>query len=319
MNQSGRIKLITEIANKLSIEEWAIIDLTLSQFGLPTSEQWGGEKADYVIAMIQSASDQILSEFVQHLQIDLPENSKTPLLTPDEVMDLIRDIEAQKSLMITVATGGQRIQQVNTDYTTRAIDLSVKLRAINIIDPNPFPDLWSWYAKWSDGSLPSYQSRRNYIGDLYKPVVEQLTDVAQGKNNRYSGEPTGWIKVDRTIDKVSLELAESRDEEDFQTVGLLCREVLISLAQAVYDPSLGSLDGVPPSETDAKRKLEAYIAAKLSGSSNEEFRRYARTGIQLAVVLQHKRSANFRDAALCVEATRSLVNTIAILDGIRDP
>ena len=79
------------------------------------------------------------------------------------------------------------------------------------------------------------------------------------------------------------------------------------------------MDGVNPSETDAKRMLENYIAAELTGGSNEELRRYSKNAYTLAVVLQHKRNASFREAALCVEATRSIINIIAVISGQRDP
>jgi hypothetical protein len=115
-------------------------------------------------------------------------------------------------------------------------------------------------------------------------------------------------------------LAVAVNEEDFQGVGLLCREALISLAQAVYDPDVHvSSEGVQPSATDAKRMLDNYVAAELSGGPNEELRKYVKDAYQLAVVLQHRRNANFREAVLCVEATRSLINTIAIISGQRDP
>lgn len=88
----------------------------------------------------------------------------------------------------------------------------------------------------------------------------------------------------------------------------------------MYNPELHqSLDGINPSETDAKRMLEGYIATELAGGSNEETRRYAKNAYQLAVVLQHKRNATFRETALCVEATRSLINIIAVISGQRDP
>ena len=69
------------------------------------------------------------------------------------------------------------------------------------------------------------------------------------------------------------------------------------------------------SETDAKRMLEAYIAASLAGTSNEHLRKHARAALDLALHLQHKRTASIRDAALCSEATTSVVNLIAIIDG----
>jgi hypothetical protein len=74
-------------------------------------------------------------------------------------------------------------------------------------------------------------------------------------------EPTGWTRVDRSVAEVRKRLENAATEEQFQAVGLLCRETLISLGQAVYDAELHrTLDGVTPSDTDAKRMLEAYIA-----------------------------------------------------------
>ena len=95
---------------------------------------------------------------------------------------------------------------------------------------------------------------------------------------------------------------------------------MISLAQAVYDPDVyQSLDGVDPSDADAKRMLEGYLAQELSGKSNEVQRKFAKTAFQLAIALQHQRTAQFRQAALCAEATRSVINMVAIISGQRDP
>ncbi|MBE9190918.1 hypothetical protein IQ230_11250 [Gloeocapsopsis crepidinum LEGE 06123] len=151
-------------------------------------------------------------------------------------------------------------------------------------------------------------------------MIDSLTLSLLQREAQQLVEPTGWARVDRNIDKIVQVLADAKNEEDYQAVGLLCREAIISLAQAVYDPDLHPcLDGVNPSETDAKRMLENYIATQLLGSSNESLRKYVKDAYQLTVTLQHKRNANFRETALCVEATRSLVNAIAIISGQRDP
>jgi hypothetical protein len=63
--------------------------------------------------------------------------------------------------------------------------------------------------------------------------------------------------------------------------------------------------------------LEAYFGAEYSGSSHEVLRRHAKASLALAVALQHKRTANYRDAALCAEATRTVVNIVAITSGRR--
>jgi len=131
-------------------------------------------------------------------------------------------------------------------------------------------------------------------------------------------EPTGWEKVDRQIQEVRLSLLEATTEEHFQTVGLLCREAMISLAQAVYDPSVHpSVDGIQPSPTDATRMLQAYFAKQLSGSANEESRAHTKAAIKLAAALQHKRTADYQAAALCAEACASIVNIASILSGRR--
>lgn len=132
-------------------------------------------------------------------------------------------------------------------------------------------------------------------------------------------EPTGWQKVDRQIQEVKMRLDSATTEEQFQAVGLLCREVLISVAQAAWDPSkYKSVDGVEVSETDAKRMLEAIIEKELSGGANEEARAHAKAALKLTLALQHKRTADFRMAALCAEATSSVINQAVILAGRRN-
>jgi AbiJ N-terminal domain 3 len=131
-------------------------------------------------------------------------------------------------------------------------------------------------------------------------------------------EPTGWQKVDRQLQEVRLRLDAADNEEQYQAVGLLCREVLISVAQEVYDPALHpTIDGVAPSTGDAKRMLEAIFESDLKGSESKEARAHARAAVNLSLALQHKRTADFRMAALCAEGTLSVVNMLAILAGRR--
>ena len=139
-----------------------------------------------------------------------------------------------------------------------------------------------------------------------------------GRRTQLFEEPTGWQKVDRQLQEVRLRLDEADSEEQYQAVGLLCREVLISVSQEVYDSEHhDTLDGSVPSNTDAKRMLEAFFAAELAGGTNEESRAHAKAALRLALALQHNRSADFRMAALCAEATTSVVNILAVLAGRR--
>lgn len=235
-----------------------------------------------------------------------------------EKSELERLIEAQKDLMIAVATGGPRIQEKNQEYKERRELISEKLRELGKKDPNPFDDLWAWYGWWRSGDLPTYQSRREYISKLYQPLLESLVIDESETPTEPSREPTGWDKVDRTVDSIVSGLAKAIKEEEYQTIGLLCRECLISLAQAVYDRKKHKpTDGIEPSETDAYRMLDGYFSAEFSGSTNEALRRHAKGALILANELQHKRTADSKLASLCSEATRTVVNIVAITSGKR--
>jgi len=253
-------------------------------------------------------------ELLEIKEDDLPQTEEQ---FPQEAQ-LIAEIESQKDLMIAVATGGPRIQEKNQEYRERRSTIKVQLAKQSLDDPNPYPDLWAWYGRWSSGDLPSYQSRRKYISDLYAPLLEYLTKPRLIRLAEPVHQPTGWARVDRGIDAIRGRLESVRTEEEFQTVGLLCRETLISLAQAIHNPTIHApIDGVTPSTTDASRMLEGYFAHELEGSSNEASRKHARAALALANELQHRRTATFRDAALCAEATRTVVNIVAIISGKR--
>lgn len=239
---------------------------------------------------------------------------------PSNSADLLQQLDYLRNVMVAVSTGGPRIDDVNTGYKESYLELTKELEGWGIQNPIPYRDLWDWYGKWSSGDLPTYQSRREYIRGLIGPLEMRLREGLSSRSARALQEPTGWPRVDRTMGEVQNRLESASTEEQFQAVGLLCREALISLAQTVFDPDQHPpLDGVDASKTDAKRMLERYLAVEVSGSSNAASRRHAKASLDLAVALQHMRTATFRDAALCAEATRSLVNIIGILSGIRDP
>lgn len=232
---------------------------------------------------------------------------------------LIAAIEEQKSLMISVATGGPPIKNVNEEYKKQRGEIGKMLQAKGIKDPNPFFDLWGWFKRFKSGDLPTYASRRQFMSELYDPLLERLQSRGSSTPGMF-GEPTGWAKVDRTVTEIRQRLEQASTEEQFQVAGTLCREALISLAQAVFDPTRHPTeDGVQSSPTDFKRMMEAYIATELGGDSKKYSRQHARAAFDLANELQHKRTATFRHAALCAEATVAVINLVAIVSGQRDP
>ena len=238
----------------------------------------------------------------------------------DDTEDLLRQLDHLRDIMIAVSTGGPRINEVNAEYKMHYSQLTERLEEWGIQNPVPYPDLWDWYGKWSSGDLPTYQSRREYISGLFGPLAARLQEGCSSRGAEVFPEPTGWPRIDRALGNARTSLESASTEEQFQTVGLLCREVLISLAQTVFDPDRHPpLDDVKVSKTDAKRMLDRYLAVELAGGSNAIARKHAKASLDLANELQHERTAAFRKAALCAQATASVVNIIAILSGIRDP
>lgn len=68
MTPSERLKHVKGISRELAKEEWPLIDLTLSQFGLRPDPNWGGgEKETYIINITGTAQDSVLLELAKHL------------------------------------------------------------------------------------------------------------------------------------------------------------------------------------------------------------------------------------------------------------
>lgn len=223
---------------------------------------------------------------------------------------LLSELLIHRAMMIDVATGGSRIQDVNDYYRAREVRIRESLSEA-VKYENPHGDLWVWYRHWS-AELPQYRDRRAYVRQLFAPAIDAISRRPSLPSELR--EPTGWERVDRALSKARAQLQTASVEEDCQAIGLLCREVIISLAQAVYDPAIHeSLDGVRISQTDANRMLEAYVAHVFPGDSNKEVRAHARASLALALNLQHRRTATPQLAALCIEATASTTAVVSII------
>ena len=91
LDPSQRINLISRISKKLAEERWAIIDLTLEQFGCPTTDSFnGGSQEDYIVQMILKAQDDVLITLATHLELStgLEKETAAPLLWKDSHLRL---------------------------------------------------------------------------------------------------------------------------------------------------------------------------------------------------------------------------------------
>jgi len=84
---------------------------------------------------------------------------------------LLAEIFIHQNEMIAVAADKKLpIRDVDDYYRARHKRIAAQLSALSFDDPNPHPDLWHFYKKWS-ADLPSWKERRRYVRELYKPLI----------------------------------------------------------------------------------------------------------------------------------------------------
>ncbi|MBR3578995.1 MAG: hypothetical protein IKN98_09455 [Bacteroidales bacterium] len=295
------------------------ISLSVKQYTSITPEQM--EKLE------KSISD-ALNESIKGSHNDYFYVQITPLLSKEDIdwnaiggltgkEQLKQNIGTMMNIMVSVATGGNRIQNEDERYKKLQVQTVRDCKNLNLTYNNAFSSLWDWYGKWST-SFPTYQERRVFIRELFAPTLAYFEENENINDIETFVQLDDWERIKRTIIKIKRESNNAKDEEDFQTVGLLCREVIISLAQAVYIPWLhGENDenGKKIGNNDAVKMIGNYINMALSGSSNEELRAYAKNTNKLANRLTHERNATKKDMLLTVASTITLINFIGIIEG----
>jgi len=71
LTPSQRITLIKQISDRMGDQEWSLIDLTLKEFGRPTTDTWSGSKEAYLIEHVTGASDSVLMQVAAHVGYDI--------------------------------------------------------------------------------------------------------------------------------------------------------------------------------------------------------------------------------------------------------
>ena len=130
-----------------------------------------------------------------------------------------------------------------------------------------------------------------------------------------SGEGAGWTSVDRLVNRLVSKQHLAITSDEFQAIGLLCRDIVLEVSRTVYDTAKHpSLDGKKIGPADSLRMLAAYFTVRLAGERNEYLRAVAKSVRDLANHVQHDSTSEYVDAALCARVTISLVDLVRILE-----
>jgi hypothetical protein len=213
-------------------------------------------------------------------------------------------VDQEVNLMTAVATGGPRIQFVNDEYIEQRAQIRELLEKLGLEDPNPYPDLWVWYGKWSR-DLPGYQSRRAHLRMLYAPLYAAMQDLLRERvgSELPGSEVTGWAAVDGQVAQLRRRLAAGRTSEDGQAIGLLCRDIMVTLADACHNPAVHGDVGA-----SAVERLNAVADYLAPGEENQRLRKLLKATLDYANVVQHHRQGTLVEAGLVAEATVAAVN-----------
>lgn len=216
--------------------------------------------------------------------------------------------------MSDVATGGKRILDGNDEYKERRSTIRAELHRRGLEDPNRFGDLWGWHAYWSE-HLPTYASRRVFVSEMYQPLLDSLEQLGERElGTGLQPAQTGWVAVDSQLGQLRERYARAETTDDYKAVGLLCRDIFLSVAKETFSedehlPRGGTL----PGSADAVARLNLVVDALAPGQSNREVRKVIKATVDLANKVQHDQSATEALAALVAEATVTAVNLIRIL------
>lgn len=165
--------------------------------------------------------------------------------------------------------------------------------------------------------LPQFKDNQD-VQELRKRLFARFSRFAVSELYLDEYELTGWERVDRSIAEMKSRLEIADKEEQFQAIGMLGRETLITVAQQVFDAAKHpTLDGIEASTTDAKRMLEAFLKHELADSS-EKTRKFARSAVDLGNQLTHDRNATKRDASICLFSVTAVTSLIKIIQESSD-
>ena len=117
-------------------------------------------------------------------------------------------------------------------------------------------------------------------------------------------------QVFRKLKSIATLIDSAVEIEDFQSIGVQCREILIELGNTIYFAKMAGEDEQPQA-SNFKRKAELFVQFYLAGSENSDYRNILKKLTEAtwdyACKITHAINATFYEASTCVTLCTSLV------------
>ncbi len=194
-------------------------------------------------------------------------------------------------------------------------DLGVEVRVWNV--KTDTDGSW-WVVEGDEVPMNLYPQGAYYFGtdevySFHMGIMERM------KNSEY--RPEDFVKAITLNDDIAPQLfrklknianlIDSAIEiEDFQAIGVQCREILIELGNTIYIIEMAGEDEQPQA-SNFKKKGEFFVQFYLRGSDNSDYRsiikKLTESTWDYANKITHSHNATFYEASTCVTLCTSLV------------
>ena len=158
-----------------------------------------------------------------------------------------------------------------------------------------------------------------YSQDLF-PSLDYTISFHVGVTARMMSEPdpgvpamerASLLAAWRRWEQAAEALDEAEEAEDFQAVGMRCRECFVAMVKSVAKAEIVPAGAIVPKRSDAVGWCELIADDVARGSSAEHVRKYlkgiSKSGWQLVNWLTHTSDATKADAILAVELTQHVL------------
>jgi hypothetical protein len=217
-------------------------------------------------------------------------------------------IHAQRDLLITVALGEVPPGDADGEYRSRQEDLADGLVEAGLPSPFPWRSLWGWHTFYSQ-RLATPIDQRAYVDLLADSVLSKLGAA----HSEQEGDVLGWTAkswntISDRLKEVRRDLADAKTLDDYQDVGRRCREIVIAVANLLFDDRMVPDSQTAPHGSNAKARIDLIIEALLQDADGRPelralFRNLARSVWDLSQTVTHSSSAGRLDARASFEAT----------------
>jgi len=194
-------------------------------------------------------------------------------------------------------------------------DLGVEVRVWNI--KTDADGSW-WVVEGDEVPMNLYPQEAYYFGtdevySFHMGIMERMKASAYSPDDYVNAITLNSDIVPQLFRKLKniANLIDSAIEiEDFQAIGVQCREVLIELGNSIYFGEMAG-ESEQPQASNFKKKAELFIQFYLSGSDNSDYRsiikKLTESTWDYANKITHSHNATFYESSTCVSLCTSLV------------